>query len=398
MSFQRCCKFVVAAARPATVRLIITRFVSTNNNALGQCLPNKIDRNQVDISETNIISKYAADNKNDVEDSWRNSKTTTNSISLQRGIVPNLPAEESLDDSDITLPKPLDTCAEDLSDIGPYLTPTCTFAKYANKSRTIRELVKLGVHLYKLESDVNMVQFILGLDFDRDVKPYIRFLYECGVPADSLGEFFTKNPNILKEDMDDLHTRIRYLRAHDFTVEMIQKIVCGNPKWLSFSTQFIDGRLGYFQSNFGLNGSEVRHLAVISPKVVTYYMLHIMSNTFSIREEMGFDKYQVKLLLLKKPRLWVKNRKNLMRVFDYAHDEMQLSRDIIVQMPQILLCRFSRLQQRHMFLVELKRAQYDPTKPMYVSPRALVSGTDLEFCSDIAKTSIDIYNTFLKTF
>lgn len=87
-----------------------------------------------------------------------------------------------------------------------------------------------------------------------------------------------------------------------------------------------------------------------------------------------------------------------MKVFDYAHNEMQLSRDVIVQMPQILLCRPNRLEQRHMFLVELKRAQYDPTKPMYVSPQTLVSGTDVEFCSNIAKTSIDIYNTFLKTF
>lgn len=302
--FQRCCKFV-ATSRPATVQLI-TRFVSTNN-ALRQCLPNEIDKSQVDIPETNIISKHTTD-KSDVDDSWRNLKNITNAISLHRSIISNLPAEEFLDDSNITLPKPLDTCAEDLSDIGPYLTPTCTFAKYANKSRTIQELVKLGVHLYKFESDIEMVQFILGLDFDRDVKPYIRFLYDCGVPADFLGEFLTKNPNILKEDLNDLHTRIRYLRAHNFTVEMIQKIVCGNPNWLSFSTQNIDGRLGYFQSNFMLNGSEVRYLAVIGSKVVTYHMKHLMSNTFSIREEMGFNKFQIKSLLLKKPRLWVKSK------------------------------------------------------------------------------------------
>lgn len=51
-----------------------------------------------------------------------------------------------------------------------------------------------------------------------------------------------------------------------------------------------------------------------------------------------------------------------------------------------------------MFLVEMKKAQYDPSKPMYVSPLALVSGTDVDFCRDIANTSIEIYNTFLKTF
>jgi len=51
-----------------------------------------------------------------------------------------------------------------------------------------------------------------------------------------------------------------------------------------------------------------------------------------------------------------------------------------------------------MFLMEMKRAQYDPNKPMYVSAKDLISGTDVEFCRNIAKTSIQIYNEFLKTF
>lgn len=77
---------------------------------------------------------------------------------------------------------------------------------------------------------------------------------------------------------------------------------------------------------------------------------------------------------------------------------MQLQHDFIVQMPQVLLCRKTRLEHRHSFLVEIKKAQYDPSKPMYVSPLALVSGTDTDFCRDIAKTSIEAYNAFLKTF
>lgn len=92
------------------------------------------------------------------------------------------------------------------------------------------------------------------------------------------------------------------------------------------------------------------------------------------------------------------DRRRLVNVFEYAHDEMQLPHDILAKSPNILLCRKTRLQQRHMFLVELKKAQYDPTKPLYVSPQILVSGTDVDFCRDVAKTSIDVYNEFLKTF
>lgn len=91
------------------------------------------------------------------------------------------------------------------------------------------------------------------------------------------------------------------------------------------------------------------------------------------------------------------DRGRLLNTFEYAHDEMQLQHDFIVQIPQILFCRKTRLQQRHLFLVEMKRAQYDPSKPMYVSPLALVSGTDLDFCRDVAKTTVEIYNAFLKT-
>ena len=92
------------------------------------------------------------------------------------------------------------------------------------------------------------------------------------------------------------------------------------------------------------------------------------------------------------------DRDRLLSTFDYAHNEMQLQHDFIVRMPHILLCRKTRLQQRHLFLVEMKKAQYNPSKPMYVSPLALVSGTDVEFCRDIVRTSVDIYNAFLKTF
>ncbi|XP_032666853.1 transcription termination factor 3, mitochondrial [Odontomachus brunneus] len=401
MLFQRTYS-LLSAARPArsiTTNLVV-RFL-LRNNRLQQCLSkeNNDDSTDIKLLNSNISSEDARKFNDGGYVSEPVHKFNDNATSLSRiESVISPYADDFIDDSDITLPKPLDVCTEDLSDIGPPLTPTFSFAKYANKSHTIQELVKLGVELYKLESEEGMVQYILGLDFERDVKPYIMFLHDCGVPADHLGYFITKNPHIFKEDMDDLHTRIRYLRAHEFSINMIGTIICKNPRWLLHSTKDIDGRLGYFQNNFKLTGQQIRLFAVKGPKVVTYKMLHIINNTFSIKEEMEFDNIQIKKLLLKMPRLWVKNRERLMRTFEYAHNEMKLSRDFIVEIPQILTCRTTRLRQRHMFLVEMKKAQYDPSKPLYVSPVALVSGTDLDFCRHIAMTSIDIYNAFLKTF
>ncbi|KAG5346073.1 MTEF3 factor, partial [Acromyrmex charruanus] len=350
--FQRCCS-LVSTARPVAIDLI--RFVSRSGGSR-QCVSKELERDvERASSKSSVLSEPPKiEDENYALEPRPNLNNNTNIASFAR--------EDYLDD--IKLPHPLDVCTEDLSDIGPPLTPTFSFAKYANKSRTIQKLVDLGVSLYKFEAKEGMIEYILNLDFDRDMKPYITFLHDCGVPADYLGTFITKNPNIFKEDMDDLHTRIRYLRAHNFSVSMIKTIICKNPNWLSFSTKDIDGRLGYFQSNFKLNGNEIRNLTVKGPKVVTFKMIHLMKNTFSIREEMGFDQMQVKKLLLTLPRLWSKNRDRLLSTFDYVHSEMQLQHDFITRMPHILLCRKTRLQQRHLFLVEMKRAQYDPSKPI----------------------------------
>ncbi|XP_029158951.1 transcription termination factor 3, mitochondrial [Nylanderia fulva] len=399
MPVQRCCYSLMS--RPATINLI-RRFISKSNGFNQRRLPRERNKSgtNVEMFSSTILSEYTeANNYRDTLQSKHNLKNEniTSSCHVPQ-IISNLPSQDSLDDRDITLPHPLETSTEDLSDIGPYLTPTFTFAKYANKSRTVQELVKLGVNLYKIESMNGMVEYILKLDFERDVKPYIRFLHDCGVPANTLGDFLTKNPYIFKVDMDDLRTRIRYLRAHEFNINMIQTIICKHPNWLMYNTKVIDGRLGYFQSNFKLSGNEVRTLTVKAPKVVTYSILHLMANTLTIKEDMDFNQKQRKQLLLTLPKIWVKNRERLFAVFEYVHNEMQLQRDFIVRMPQILLCRKNRLRQRHLFLIEMKKAQYDPSKPMYVSPRALVSGTDAEFCINIAKTSVNAYNAFLKTF
>jgi len=320
---------------------LIARFISGSTN-FEQCLPNNIDKNQnnIKIPEPNISSTTKTDNKGytlEFHDDLKNNANTTPVARVQEIITNNhQPSEDFFDDSNIILPQPLEECSEDISDIGPYLTPTFTFAKYADKSRTIQQLVKLGVSLYKFERNQKMLQFILGLDFDRDVKPYIRFLHDCGVPADYLGEFLTKNPYILKEDMDDLYTRIRYLRAHSFTIDMIKTIVCKNPNWLLYTTKDIDSRLGYFQGNFKLNGNQIRLLTVKGPKVVTYNMQHLLSSTLTITEDMEFDNIQRKTLLLKLPRLWLRSKCALTSSCRIDMNEILII-NIIIQFNKLIL-------------------------------------------------------------
>lgn len=352
----------------------------TQNNAGSERLDNRVLTECSGNANTNSVSKVQ--NNSDVE-------------LLQTG---NYQLDDALEDIDIKLPGPFDLCEdEDLSHLAPNITPTYNFAKFADQSRTLQELVKLGVELYKLEKDREIVEMFLSLDFDRDMKPYIQFLHDCGVESENLGWFITRNPRIFKEDMDDLYTRIRYLRAHNFTPEMIKEIVNKHPPWLSFKTVQLDSRLGHFQNTFYLNGYQVRCLTTQCPKLITYDMRRIRYSTFAVKEVMGFDKDETKLVLLKAPRVWIRAKTEVVNTFDYLHNSMELSHAAICKEPQVLLCRRSRLEKRHKFLVQLKKDQYDPTKPLYVSPLTLVRGSDLEFCKNIAKISIHTYNEYLKS-
>lgn len=76
---------------------------------------------------------------------------------------------------------------------------------------------------------------------------------------------------------------------------------------------------------------------------------------------------------------------------------MQVPLERILQEPKILTCRETRLHPRYLFLEKLGRVQLDPKKPNYVSLIALVSGSDADFATEVAGSSIQEYNIFLKS-
>lgn len=76
---------------------------------------------------------------------------------------------------------------------------------------------------------------------------------------------------------------------------------------------------------------------------------------------------------------------------------MKFSHDKILQSPEILTSRRYRLKQRHQFLKSLGKAQFDETKPGYISMRSLVEGTDQEFVQNVCKSSLETFDNFVKT-
>ncbi|KAJ3654462.1 hypothetical protein Zmor_013650 [Zophobas morio] len=291
----------------------------------------------------------------------------------------------------------LQPCKEDISYVAPYLRPSFNFAAYVNKSHTLQQLLKLGVRLYKWEKNQEVPPYILQLDFDKDIKSYIIFLTDLGLQTEDLGKLIEKNPFIFKEDLENLQVRINYLKYKKFTDEMILRIVQDNPMWLSFSTQDIDKKLGFFQKSFSLTGNEVRSLTARKPRLITYDIEHIKLNMFVIKEEMGFTPEEMKQIVLQTPKLFMNNQHRILKTFDYIHKEMNIPLETIVKMPQVLTCREFRIKQRHQFLQKLGKLQFDTKKPNYISLITLVSGSDAHFATEVAGSSIHAFNAFLKT-
>nr|CAG4638695.1 EOG090X0C5Y [Cyclestheria hislopi] len=281
--------------------------------------------------------------------------------------------------------------------VSPQPLPSFNVASYVNHSELLQEMVKLNVEIYRWDKKQEIHEIVLKKDFNTDVRPVIQFLVDNGLKAEDLGKFFTRNPMILDQDLDELQTRVNYLQTKKFSRDDIARVLTRNPFWIMFSTTRIDARLGFFQRAFRLSGNEVRSLSRKEPRLITCNLWNVKEMTFGIREEMGFDERQVKTLFLSKPKLWMKSRETLVDRFDFIHNVMKLNHETILKFPAILTCRDFRLKQRHQYLCFRNRNQYDPCKENYVSPLDIIRGSDADFCLQVAHSSVIDYNNFCKT-
>ncbi|XP_030571292.1 transcription termination factor 3, mitochondrial [Drosophila novamexicana] len=275
--------------------------------------------------------------------------------------------------------------------------PTFNLAAHVNSSNTLQQLLSLGVDLHSIERRKGLGQFVLRLDFEQNVKPYLTFLADNGVSPDDFGQMITKNPLLFKEDLDDLQTRVAYLKSKRFSNEALQRIFTKNPYWLMFSTRRVDRRLGYFQKELHLSGHDLRLLATKEPRLITYKMEHLRKSVFTLREEMGFSAKELQSLVVRKPRLMMIPPDELVERFSYVHNDMGLSHAQIIQCPELLASREFRLRERHEFLKLLGRAQYDCQKDLYISPSEIVQGNNFYFVRNVAKSDLQTFDLFLKT-
>lgn len=90
-------------------------------------------------------------------------------------------------------------------------------------------------------------------------------------------------------------------------------------------------------------------------------------------------------------------QKHMLKTFEYVHRTMGINLEMIVEFPEVLTCREFKIKQRYLFLKSLNKLQFNPKEPLYISLLDIISGSDAHFSTEIAKSSIQAFNMFLKT-
>ncbi|XP_062301783.1 transcription termination factor 3, mitochondrial isoform X1 [Osmerus eperlanus] len=281
----------------------------------------------------------------------------------------------------------------------PSALPPASFSlrDYVDESETLSKLVQLGVNIWRLEQRPNVGSMLLKLDFHTDVAPRLVFLKEIGVEDFRLGHIVSHNPFILTESLENLRARVAFLRSKKFSSEDVASMVSRAPYLLNFSVQRLDNRLGFYQKQLGLSTQKTRDLVGRLPRLLCGSLEPVKENLKVFQLELGFRENEIQHIVVTIPKVLTANKKKLTQIFDYVHNTMNVPQSLIVKFPQVLNSKYLRIKERHLFLQYLKKAQYDPALPNYISLDRLVSLPDQDFCTELASATLEDFELFLKT-
>ncbi|XP_028255092.1 transcription termination factor 3, mitochondrial [Parambassis ranga] len=280
------------------------------------------------------------------------------------------------------------------SDIPPV---SISLRDYVDKSETLSKLVQLGVSLWKLEKRANVGSMLLRLDFNTDVAPRLMFLKGIGVEDSRLGYIISHNPFILTETLENLQTRVNYLKSKKFSSETVASMVSRAPYLLNFSVKRLDNRLGFYQDQLSLSAANTRNVVARLPRLLCGSLEPVKENLKMCEIEFGFKKNEVQHIVKAVPKVLTANKRKLIQIFDFLHNTMKVPHYLITKFPQVLNSKYLRIKERHMFLEYLGKAQYDPALPNYISLDRLVSLPDEIFCTEVALATVEDFCLFQKT-
>lgn len=234
-------------------------------------------------------------------------------------------------------------------------------------------------------------------DWDSKIQPHLDLLKEIGMKDEDVPAILSKWPRILKHSVADLDAKIGYFKSKKFADIAIVRILKKAPLAFSLSVAHVDKRLGDLQKTFRLQGEEVRIVVTKVPKIVVRSPHELVKLKLSLIHEMGFTLEETRHMLITQPKVLLLDKHHLMERFEYLHNVVNMSHRQILEFPGALRMREYEMKERHLFLKSLGMNQYDKTQPNYVSLHALCSDKDVNFCKNVAKQSVQMFNSFKKT-
>lgn len=278
-----------------------------------------------------------------------------------------------------------------------FLKPkSSSFEDYIEHSETLQKLVMMGVDLSAVQEFPFIGNYIIRLDFERDIIPKLLFLKDLGVYDHNLGLVLTTNPYILEDPINKLQPVVGYLKSKKFTDEMIGKMVTRHAMFLIMEVGQIDSKLGMFQKMFRLKGDQMREIFSIYPVLISHNRKKIQDVHFLLHKIWGFDHNQLQAMFLKCPLIFAEEAKTTLQTRLENLYDMQVSMDTIAENPGVLLGDHHQVRRRHAFLKEMGRAHYNPEKAGYVSLETLAKSSTDKWCWKIGVPK-EYYFTFLKT-
>ncbi|TKR72836.1 hypothetical protein L596_020230 [Steinernema carpocapsae] len=274
-----------------------------------------------------------------------------------------------------------------------------SLAAYVNYLPTLQNLVDLGVNLLEIDTTTVLGRHLVRMDWDKDVMPKLQWLRnEVGVKPQEMGAYLTRNPFFLIQDVHDLQTRVNYLQTKLFNKKQITKICTENRYWLNTDVKLTDSRLGWLQNQFELQGKEVRALIIKEPRVIQFGIGPLQRVTMMVNKEWGFSNYQMKLMLMRDPRIWMTDNENLSKSYNYLVNDMKITHAQLLKCPLALRVLRTTHRVRHAFLQRLKRDQFVESVPDYIPLSLFVHESDKVFAEKAGRCELQVYNEFLKRF
>ena len=287
-----------------------------------------------------------------------------------------------------------------IRDMKPALRPFAyTLAYFVNESNVLQKFIEMGVEIQQWDADREICEFVLKLNFERDVAPYLIFLHDLGLNIENTAFIIRKNPFFLRETLEDLEMRIKFYESKNFSRENVATILTKSPKWLTMPIEEMEKNLNWYLKEFQLNEQELRDIMIEQPKLCIIGTKCAFDMKFCFKEVLGYSDDRIKRMIKICPKLFTKEQDKIKNNYYYLADVVKASESSIAECPEILFMPFVTLRSRFSFLKYLKRDQFDPTKPNFVSLRDISEKKvdDAMFCKKVAKSSLEEFTKFLKS-